>query len=70
MPYNLADILEPEETVAPELMASDMIREKRMKSVAGKKCFTRLYGMRINRVIYLSYHTLALYVLEHPTIIY
>lgn len=39
MPYNLADILEPEETVAPELMASDMIREKRMKSVAGKKVF-------------------------------
>lgn len=39
MPYNLSDILESEDVVDSKLIASDTIREKRIKSVAGKKVF-------------------------------
>ena len=38
-PYNLASILESESQVDPSLYASDMIKEKRQQSVAGKKVF-------------------------------
>ena len=36
IPYNLADILEPDDAVDPSLFASPMIRDKRLQSVAGK----------------------------------
>lgn len=39
VPYNLANILEAEECVDPKLIASDMIQEKRKKSVIGKNVF-------------------------------
>ena len=40
VPYNLKDILESDKKVDKSLFASDMIREKRLKSVEGKKVFT------------------------------
>lgn len=39
IPYNLADILEPDNSVDKKLIASDMIRDKRQKSVAYKEVF-------------------------------
>ena len=39
IPYNLENILEPEDNIDPKLIASDMIREKRQRSVAGKNVF-------------------------------
>lgn len=38
-PYNLADILEPDEIVDPSLFASDHIAAKRQEKTAGKKVF-------------------------------
>lgn len=38
-PYNLADILEPDESVDPSLYASDHIINKRREKVSGKKVF-------------------------------
>lgn len=38
-PYSLSDILEDDRQVDPSLFASDTIREKRKKSVAGKNVF-------------------------------
>lgn len=40
IPYSLKKILQPDSKVDKSLFASDRIREKRMKSVAGKKIFT------------------------------
>ena len=40
IPYNLADILESDDTVDPSLFASEMIKHKRQVSVRGKVVFT------------------------------
>ena len=39
IPYNLADVLEPEENVDPSLYASDRIRSKRIEKTKGKDLF-------------------------------